>query len=263
MSTVSKRNWRKRARQYLAVAFGGKCTICGYDKAIAALDYHHINPNEKDSMLCVAMRNGYAWSKIVREARKCTIVCCRCHREIHAGVTVLPDNYATFNEEYVDVIKLRKAEFDACPICGEEKNKRQKYCSVSCSVTNQMRLRRFEIAKDDLAGLVHEKPYTEIAKMFGVTDNAIKKRCMVLGITIPNRWGYWSKKKKKALPIPVGELEELLKTKSIDAIAQMLGIGAKTLKKMVLEAGLVIPPINWKKKAGKARWGKDFDPCNN
>ncbi len=93
-----KKYWRKKAREYLSIAFGGKCTICGYDKTIAALDYHHINPDEKDFVLSKAMRNGSAWSKIVAEARKCTIVCCRCHREIHAGVTQLSDNCAKFNE---------------------------------------------------------------------------------------------------------------------------------------------------------------------
>lgn len=189
MCAKSKSNWRKKARSYLAVAFGGKCTICGYDKTIAALDYHHVNPKEKDSMLSMAMRNGYAWSKIVEEARKCTIVCCRCHREIHAGVTELPKNYAKFNEEYVDVIKLKTKEFDKC-VCGEEKPKKQQHCSIACS---RKQARKFDITKEELEGLVAEKPYTEIAKIYGVSDKAIVKRCKALGIPTPNRRGYWTK----------------------------------------------------------------------
>ena len=186
-----KKTWRRKAREYLAAAFGGACTVCGYDKTISALDYHHLNALEKNAMLSVAMRNGHSWTKIVKEARKCTIVCCRCHREIHAGVTKLPKNYATFNEEYVDVIKLKKAKFDKC-VCGNEKNKRQKYCSTRCSYQGQ---KKFEISKKELKKLVNEKPFTEIAKMFNVSDVAIRKRCKKFGILPVNRRGFWAKKR--------------------------------------------------------------------
>lgn len=27
---------------------GGKCVVCGYDKYIGALDFHHLDPNMKD-----------------------------------------------------------------------------------------------------------------------------------------------------------------------------------------------------------------------
>lgn len=27
---------------------GGKCSVCGYNKCRAALEFHHTNPNEKD-----------------------------------------------------------------------------------------------------------------------------------------------------------------------------------------------------------------------
>lgn len=168
-----KKNWRKKAREYLAIAFGGKCTICGYDKTISALDYHHINPQDKDSALSVAMRNGYAWHKIIVEARKCTILCCRCHREIHAGVTQLPKNYAKFNEEYVDIIKLKTKEFDLC-ICGEDKLKSLSYCSQDCYHNSK---KRFEVSKEELQILIDSSTYEAIGRKFNVSGNAIKKRC--------------------------------------------------------------------------------------
>ena len=245
----NKKDWRKKARGYLAVAFGGKCTICGYDKTIAALDYHHVDPKEKDAMLSVAMRNGSAWSKIVEEARKCTIVCCRCHREIHAGVTQLPDDYAKFNEEYADIIKLRTKEFDECPCCGEEKNKRQKFCSVQCAAKNS---RVFEVSKDELERLVKDYPYERIGEMFGVTGNAVKKRCKNLGIQLlPKRGGYW---RRKELDISKDQLHELLKTKSINAISTEFKTTHKVIKKLVQDYELEVPKINWNKLAGQARW---------
>lgn len=179
-----KKIWRKKAKGYLAAAFGGACTICGYDKTIAALDYHHVEPTEKEVLLSVACSNGSSWEKIVQEARKCTIVCCRCHREIHAGVTELPENCVRFNEDYADIIKLRTKEFDQCPVCGEEKNKRQKFCSTTCSQQTQ---KKFDVSKEELEVLVKDHTYRHIGEMFGVSDNAIKKRCKSLGIELEPR----------------------------------------------------------------------------
>lgn len=30
------------------MSLGGKCQECGYNKNIAALEFHHINPDEKE-----------------------------------------------------------------------------------------------------------------------------------------------------------------------------------------------------------------------
>lgn len=179
-----KKNWRKKAKEYLAAAFGGSCTICGYNKTITALDYHHIDPTKKEMLLSVACSNGTSWKKIIQEARKCTMVCCRCHREIHAGVTKLPENCVRFNEDYCDIIKLQTKEFDQCPVCGNEKNKKQKFCSSACFKQSS---RKFEVSKEELENLIKNNTYTYVGDMFGVSNNAIKKRCKSLGIYLPPR----------------------------------------------------------------------------
>ena len=186
MRTDHKKTWRKKVRELLAVAFGGRCTICGYDKTTAALDYHHVDPKEKDKLLCIAMRNGHSWNKIVQEARKCTILCCRCHRELHAGIAKLPKDYATFNEEYAKIKKPKKKEptYNKCPICGGQKVTSLKFCSKNCSEKSQ---RRFEVSKSKLANLLETHSRVEVGRMFGVTDNAIKKRCIRLGIPVKTR----------------------------------------------------------------------------
>lgn len=184
--------WRKKARKLLAEAFGGKCTICGYDKTTAALDYHHIDKKTKNKELSIAMKNGHAWSSIVEEARKCTIVCCRCHREIHEGIAVLPENYAKFNEEYSDLIKLKEKEYDACPICLKQKWKGQKFCSKECSSSSQQ---RFEITREEMLELLKTETVVAIGKKFGVTSQAIKKRCERLGIVWEDRRSKFSGKK--------------------------------------------------------------------
>ena len=63
---------------------GGKCKICGYDKYVGALDFHHINPDEKD--FGISELRSYTWDTIKKELDKCICVCRNCHAEIHAGL---------------------------------------------------------------------------------------------------------------------------------------------------------------------------------
>lgn len=62
---------------------GCKCEICGYSKNIAALQFHHINPKEKQFGLS---QSGitHSWEEYWREAQKCILVCANCHAEIHS-----------------------------------------------------------------------------------------------------------------------------------------------------------------------------------
>lgn len=47
--------------------------------------------------------------------------------------------------------------------------------------------RRFNISKEELEKLVQEKPLLQIGKIFGVSDNAIRKRCKRFGIELPKK----------------------------------------------------------------------------
>lgn len=71
---------KKQAVEYK----GGKCVVCGYDKCMASLDFHHRNPEEKDPHWR-KMRN-WIFEKIKNELDKCDLVCKNCHGEIHAGM---------------------------------------------------------------------------------------------------------------------------------------------------------------------------------
>lgn len=64
---------------------GGKCEICGYNKCLSALEFHHINSNEKDFGIS---EKGYTRSleKNKEEVDKCILVCANCHREIHENL---------------------------------------------------------------------------------------------------------------------------------------------------------------------------------
>jgi 5-methylcytosine-specific restriction endonuclease McrA len=62
---------------------GGCCQKCEYDKCITALEFHHLNPLEKDFSISVS-GNTRSWAIIEAELDKCILVCANCHREIHA-----------------------------------------------------------------------------------------------------------------------------------------------------------------------------------
>lgn len=72
---------RKKNKQKLVEYKGGKCEICGYDKCIDALEFHHLNPAEKEYGLSNGDTVGF--EKLKEEADKCILVCANCHREIH------------------------------------------------------------------------------------------------------------------------------------------------------------------------------------
>lgn len=60
---------------------GGKCSMCGYNKCIASLDFHHIDPATKDSRWKVM--KSWSFEKVKDELDKCILVCRNCHGEIH------------------------------------------------------------------------------------------------------------------------------------------------------------------------------------
>jgi|SRR3989338_5641846 len=76
---------RTMAREYK----GGKCMICGYTKYPGSLDFHHLDPKQKEFGISVRGLTR-SWEKIRKEIDKCILVCANCHREIHAGITQLP-----------------------------------------------------------------------------------------------------------------------------------------------------------------------------
>lgn len=60
---------------------GNKCSICGYNKSIWSLHFHHLNESEKQ--FSISKYAGMSWEKLKKELDKCILVCANCHGEIH------------------------------------------------------------------------------------------------------------------------------------------------------------------------------------
>jgi hypothetical protein len=71
---------RLRNARATAIAYkGGKCERCGYNKCQAALEFHHIDPAEKDPTNLRAFKK----ERLFAEVDKCVLLCANCHREEH------------------------------------------------------------------------------------------------------------------------------------------------------------------------------------
>ncbi len=74
---------RQGLKKRLVEHFGGKCSICGYDKCIAALEFHHKDTSAKEFAVS-ANNTTKSYAKLLVEAEKCVLICANCHRELHA-----------------------------------------------------------------------------------------------------------------------------------------------------------------------------------
>ena len=78
-----KKKQKRRSKQDAVDYKGGKCSICGYDKCIAALEFHHLIPSQKEYNVGQLISLYYKWNKIKKELDKCILLCANCHRELH------------------------------------------------------------------------------------------------------------------------------------------------------------------------------------
>jgi predicted HNH restriction endonuclease len=79
--------WRQRTKERAIEFLGGKCRVCGYAKCPGALEFHHLDPDEKE----FGFGTGHtrAWARMVEELKKCILLCANCHREVHAGLVAV------------------------------------------------------------------------------------------------------------------------------------------------------------------------------
>jgi hypothetical protein len=105
-SSEAVKRWRKNTKDRMVKSMGGCCQICGYNRSHKALEFHHIDPNEKEMGFGETRANNVKWSLLVEELRKCILLCSNCHKEVHEGITNLPNSFAKFNEDYKDYSKM-------------------------------------------------------------------------------------------------------------------------------------------------------------
>ena len=106
-------SWRKRTKEKLVKYKGGKCQGCGYDKYIGCLDFHHVDPTQKDIAISGAT---ISFERLKKEVDKCVLVCSNCHGEIHAGLRGMTTisvslNYFQDNKRLLELYEKYKYVF--------------------------------------------------------------------------------------------------------------------------------------------------------
>ena len=155
-----RRNFKSQCLEYK----GSECSICGYNKCEAALDFHHLDSTQKDFTISKARVCSFN-EKVKLELDKCILLCANCHRELH------------FNEvEVINYIPEIKTKQDLrCKDCNKSITKKDARC-LDC--LKLYRLSQYkgpskEQLEQDLIELKHN--ICAIGRKYGVSDNAVRK----------------------------------------------------------------------------------------
>jgi transposase len=80
---------RRRIKRTLVEEAGGRCAICGYDRHVGALQFHHVDGAGKSFSLA-HLGVTRSLERAREEAGKCVLLCANCHAEVEAGLVGIP-----------------------------------------------------------------------------------------------------------------------------------------------------------------------------
>ena len=182
MSGIAVSEYRRRRKMNLIKVCGSKCNLCGYDKAISALEFHHLNQTEKDYGIA---SNGtcHDLEKDLKETKKCILVCANCHREIHEDLYPLSflEEKQIYDEEYANQLRQEKQDLIGkktyfCKECGKEITRYSESGLCSDCIKSKTRIVN-RPSREELKQMIRTMPFTQIGTMYGVSDNAVRKWC--------------------------------------------------------------------------------------
>ncbi len=68
----------------LVAAAGGKCKLCGYNKSVRAMHFHHRDRATK--LFDLSKMTSYSIPLVREEAAKCDLLCANCHAEVEEQI---------------------------------------------------------------------------------------------------------------------------------------------------------------------------------
>lgn len=148
---------------------GGCCENCGYDKNLAALEFHHVDPKEKENQLDMRTLSNSTMEWVMREFKKCKVLCANCHREEHSPDLFIDQLPYTGQELFT---RVKRANKPKCIDCGVEIN----YLSTRCSRCEYEKRR--VVVRPSLSILRREREEhgpVWCGKKYGVTHTTINR----------------------------------------------------------------------------------------
>lgn len=160
---------------------GGKCVQCGYNKYIGAIEFHHLDPTQKDFGIAQNQKNFGESHK--KELDKCVALCSNCHRIEHerlksgesSGLEQIETSpiVSTINKE-PQLIEERRVNKRKCIDCDDYISKKSKGRCMKCSRLKSRKVKN-RPKKEDLENDIKELGYVGTGKKYGVSDNSIRK----------------------------------------------------------------------------------------
>jgi hypothetical protein len=168
--SVSVMNWRNRSKAKLVAYKGGKCQICDYSKGCPAVyHFHHRDPGSKDFLIS---GKSFSFERLQQEVDKCDLLCSNCHAELHWNAhDNLRVEYLRAARKIVPFVEL------VCPMCDlkfVQQTHGQKYCTPGCASLARRKVVDRPTQRQ-LQELLLKVPMTTIGRMYGVTDNSVRK----------------------------------------------------------------------------------------
>lgn len=154
---------RRRKLKEMAVAYkGGKCEICGYNKCLGAMDFHHLDPDKKDFSIS---RAGHirSWAITKIEIDKCILLCRNCHSETH----------------YAEHVNERLKKIDLLEIKLDKKNGQTNTNCAQCNLPMRVFNSRLKRSKSVFCGLDCKRLY--YSKYVWPTDEELLAKVNLLG----------------------------------------------------------------------------------
>ncbi len=101
------KEWRKNTKIKLVEGFGSECSMCGIKDDPVIYDFHHLDSDEKEFQISSKVMS---WENLVKEAKKCVMLCSHCHRKLHFR-NLIVENPIMFDEDKIQSEKNNRWGF--------------------------------------------------------------------------------------------------------------------------------------------------------
>lgn len=178
---------RQNNKKILVEYKGGKCEICGYNKCIDALEFHHINPEEKE--FGISDGNIKSIERLKCEADKCMLVCANCHKELHHMMNEKEvDFYDNFEEklnlnEIINDINNNLSKKDMCEKYKVSMMTIVRFLKKNNIVYNEKIVKSANFNVNEIISLFKEcKTFNKVANKLNISDNGLRRWCKNNGL---------------------------------------------------------------------------------
>ena len=112
MAKISERTQARKEACFAITDFVKEqngCCVCA-EKSSVCLDFHHPNNDKEDEVSRWVVKKSK--DKIIKEMKKCIVICANCHRKHHANLLIVPQNLCVVDLQKIEEVwseTLRKS----------------------------------------------------------------------------------------------------------------------------------------------------------